>query len=216
MNGYLAWDRRTRVVFRATTHQALWAYLRRQSALELPEVVLMGVAERVTAPNLRRRVARLKSLHAGMHVICAGMRADPKLVTAAAAVGVDAFLLKSEVVQQIAWAVVHATNYDLVLSPGVAAACIQSQQPRVRQATILPARRLYPQLSGRIRQALELCVVEGMPAHLASDEMGVSLHTIRSYVKEGYRILEEQDDTVYPIGMTPRERAFMRYTALVT
>ena len=216
MNGYLAWDRRTRVVFRAATHQALWAYLRRQSALELPEVVLMGVAERASAPNLRRRVARLKGLRAGMHVICAGLRADPTLVAAAAAAGVDAFLLKSEVIQQIAWAVVHATNYDLVLSPGVAAACSQSQQPRVRQATTLPARRLYPQLSGRIRQALELCVVEGMPAHLAADEMGVSLHTIRSYVKEGYRILEEQDETVYPIDMTPRERAFMRYTALVT
>lgn len=216
MNGYLAWDRRTRVVLRAATHQALWAFLRRQSVLELPEVVLMGVAERARAGNLRRSVARLKALCDGIHVICACLRADPTLVAAASVAGVDAFLLKSEVVQQIAWAVVHATNHDLVLSPSVAIACRHLQNKRIRNATILPERRLYPQLSNRIRQALELCVVEGMPAHLAADEMGVSLHTIRSYVKEGYRILEEQDDTVYPIDMTPRERAFMRYTALVT
>ena len=216
MNSYLAWDRRTRVVIRAHSHQALWAFLRRQSVLELPDAVLWAVGERAKAANLRRSILRLKEMNPKIHVLCVGMRADPQLVAAAAAVGVDAFLLKSEVVQQIAWAVVYATHYDLVLSPGIVDACRNVPHSRIRQATLLPPRRLYPELSDRIRQALELCVVEGMPAHLAADEMGVSLHTIRSYVKEGYRILEEQDDTSYPMDMTPRERAFMRYTALVT
>jgi hypothetical protein len=53
-----------------------------------------------------------------------------------------------------------------------------------------------------------------MPAHLAADEMGISLHTIRGYIKEGYRILEAYDDREYPLDMTPQERAFMRFTAL--
>ena len=44
--------------------------------------------------------------------------------------------------------------------------------------------------------------------------MGISLHTIRGYIKEGYRILESYDDTDYPVDMTPQERAFMRFTAL--
>jgi hypothetical protein len=51
-----------------------------------------------------------------------------------------------------------------------------------------------------------------MPAHLAADEMGISLHTIRSYIKEGYRILEAYDETPYPTDMSPQERAFMRLT----
>jgi hypothetical protein len=53
-----------------------------------------------------------------------------------------------------------------------------------------------------------------MSAELAADEMGISPHTVRSYVKEGYRILEAYDDTVYPPDMSPQERAFMRFTAL--
>jgi hypothetical protein len=42
--------------------------------------------------------------------------------------------------------------------------------------------------------------------------MGISLHTIRSYIKEGYRILEAYDDMEYPVDMSPQERAFMRLT----
>lgn len=53
-----------------------------------------------------------------------------------------------------------------------------------------------------------------MPAQLAADEMGISLNTVRSYIKEGYRILEAYDDTTYPDEMSPAERAFMRLTSL--
>jgi hypothetical protein len=42
--------------------------------------------------------------------------------------------------------------------------------------------------------------------------MGISLHTVRSYIKEGYRILEAYDETEYPVDMSPQERAFMRIT----
>jgi hypothetical protein len=37
---------------------------------------------------------------------------------------------------------------------------------------------------------------------------------VRSYIKEGYRILEAEDDTVYPPEVSPAERAFLRYSAL--
>jgi len=53
-----------------------------------------------------------------------------------------------------------------------------------------------------------------MPAQLAADEMGISPHTIRSYIKEGYRILEAHDNSEYPEDMGPIERAFMRFTAV--
>ncbi|HPV07342.1 MAG TPA: hypothetical protein PLD57_09725, partial [Aggregatilineales bacterium] len=44
--------------------------------------------------------------------------------------------------------------------------------------------------------------------------MGVSVSTVRSYIKEGYRILEAEDDTIYPMDASPAERAFLRYTML--
>jgi DNA-binding NarL/FixJ family response regulator len=78
----------------------------------------------------------------------------------------------------------------------------------------LPGRRHYERLTPRIEQALWLCVVEGLPAELAAEEMGVSVSTVRSYIKEGYRILESEDDTPFPISVSPAERAFLRFTAL--
>jgi DNA-binding NarL/FixJ family response regulator len=145
-------------------------------------------------------------------VICLARVADARLVDAAADAGARGYLLKSEVGMQIAWAIVYALDHDFIISPAIEQASEQIFNTRLIHATVLPGRREYPELTERIRQAIELCVVEGMPAHLAADEMGISLHTIRSYIKEGYRILEAYDETEYPVDMSPQERAFMRLT----
>jgi len=115
---------------------------------------------------------------------------------------------------QIAWAVVFALEHDFLITPGVARSAKHIPSNRVYDAAVLPEQREYPEMTDRIRQAIRLCVIEGMPAHLAADEMGISLHTIRGYIKEGYRILESYDQQEYPTDMTPQERAFMRFTAL--
>jgi len=114
---------------------------------------------------------------------------------------------------QIAWAIVYALDHDFTVSGSILRQPVD--HARLRDAAVLPKQRQYPELTGRIRQAIELCVIKGMPAQLASDEMGISLHTIRSYIKEGYRILEAYDETKYPDDMSPQERAFMRLTSFV-
>ena len=114
----------------------------------------------------------------------------------------------------IAWAIVYTLDKDFVVTQHVAEECADLFNRRVSRAAILPGKRDYPELTDRIQQAIRLCVIEGMPAHLAADEMGISLHTIRGYIKEGYRILESYDEYEYPVDMTPQERAFMRFTAL--
>ncbi|MEO1646007.1 MAG: hypothetical protein AAFR67_12535, partial [Chloroflexota bacterium] len=105
---------------------------------------------------------------------------------------------------------------DFVITQDVGRLITETRNRRVYAADILPEQRDYPEMTDRIRQAIRLCVIEGMPAHLAADEMGISLHTIRGYIKEGYRILESYDQHEYPTDMTPQERAFMRFTALST
>jgi DNA-binding NarL/FixJ family response regulator len=122
-------------------------------------------------------------------------------------------LLKGDVRLQIAWAIVYALNHDFIITGTVARASEGMFHHRIFHAKTLPEPRDYPELTDRIKQAIKLCVVEGMPANLAADEMGISLHTIRGYIKEGYRIMEAYDETEYPVDMTPQERAFMRFTA---
>jgi two-component system NarL family response regulator len=213
INSYLAWDRRTRVTFLAETPESMWDCLSKTAAAELPDVVLLDAPHVGGADALSRTINRLSQRIPNVKVLCMGQTADTTLVEAAAAAGARGFLLKGEVRSQIAWAIVYALEHDFVVTQGIAKLTGQMFNSRVFHATALPRQREYPELTDRIRQAIELCVVKGMPAHLAADEMGISLHTIRSYIKEGYRILEAYDETEYPHDMSPQERAFMRITS---
>ena len=213
VNGFLAWDRRTRVTHLSETLDDLWSYLERTASPEYPDVVLLAVDHLGHPGMLRDVLDRLRARVPGVRVICLEQVADPAMVEAAAEAGAAGFLLKQEVRLQIAWAVVYSLQRDFIVTTGVARACAHAANRRVLHATPLPEMRKYPELTDRIRQAIKLCVVEGMPAHLAAHEMGISLHTIRGYIKEGYRILEAYDETEYPVDMTPQERAFMRFTA---
>ena len=212
VNSYLAWDRRTRVTCLADNVEAMWQYINRTPLAELPDVVLLDADQIGGADALRYHVERLRQKIKDVIVICLARQPDMRLVEAAADSGARGFLLKGEVRLQIAWAIVFALDHDFVITPEIERAAEQVFNSRVHHATTLPKRREYPELTERIRQAIELCVVKGMPAHLAADEMGISLHTIRSYIKEGYRILEAYDETEYPVDMSPQERAFMRLT----
>jgi DNA-binding NarL/FixJ family response regulator len=210
INSYLAWDRRTRVTCMAQSIEAMWKYIERTPLAEQPDVVLLD-PDHVGGPDsLRGMIDRLRKRIVGVMVICLAQLDDVNLVEAAAGAGARGYMLKDEVRSQIAWAIVYAQRYDFLVSPGIHKLHIFNS--RIYHAKPLPPRREYPELTDRIRQAIELCVVNGMPAHVAADEMGISLHTIRSYIKEGYRILEAYDETEYPVDMSPQERAFMRLT----
>lgn len=214
INSYLAWDRRTRVIFSADNYPSLWDYLENVSSAEYPDVVLLDADHLGGADNLRAVIKRLFRYKADLLVVCLAQFTDPQLVHTAAESGARAFLLKQEVRLQIAWAIVYSLDYRFVLTSNLAKACAHLSHDALVNAAILPEQRTYPEMTDRIRQAIKLCVIEGMPAQLAADEMGISLHTVRGYIKEGYRILEAYDETEYPTEMTPQERAFMRFTAL--
>lgn len=214
LNSYLAWDRRTRVIHSAETLDEVWAYINKVSEAELPDVIIVDADHVGGGAPLTVLIQRLKSRVPKIKIICLTQEIDPAVVEAAADAGANAYLLKGETRLHIAWAVVYTLSNDFVVTKAVAKACARSFNNRIFRAVALPERREYPELTDRIRQAIKLCVVEGMPAHLAADEMGISLHTIRGYIKEGYRILESYDETEYPTDMTPQERAFMRFTAL--
>jgi DNA-binding NarL/FixJ family response regulator len=213
VNSYLAWDRRTRVTNLSESMAQMWAYLRSTPLAELPDVILLESDHLGGPAALRDAIQQLKNYIDDLRVICLAQIADADLAEAAAESGASGFLLKGEVRLQIAWAIVYALSRDFIVTQEVATAVANRFNRRLFHASVLPEMRKFPELTDRIRQAIKLCVVEGMPAHLAADEMGISLHTIRGYIKEGYRILEAYDETEYPVDMTPQERAFMRFTA---
>jgi DNA-binding NarL/FixJ family response regulator len=214
INSYLAWDRRTRVTHLSESPEQMWAYIGNTPLAELPDVILLDADHWVDNPRgLAQTIQTLSQRIERVLIICLARRADLRLVEAAADAGARGYLIKHDVRLQIAWAIVYALRHDFVLTATVARAAEGMFHPRIFRARRLPEQRQYPELTDRIRQAIRLCVVEGMPAHLAADEMGISLHTIRGYIKEGYRIMEAYDAREYPVNMTPQEKAFMRFTA---
>jgi DNA-binding NarL/FixJ family response regulator len=214
VNSYLAWDRRTRVVFMAQSPEQMWEQIDNIPVAELPDVVVMDVSHFWDSEKLKETITNLKQRINGVRIVCLAQFIRPVFVQMASDAQVMSYFLKQEVRLQIAWAICYSLDHDFTVTPGIAHACEQVLNSRETAVTVLPKKRDYPELTDRIRQAMTLCVVEGMPAHLAADEMGISLHTIRGYVKEGYRILESHDGSEYPVDMTPQERAFMRFTAL--
>jgi len=213
INSYLAWDRRTRVKYLAETQEDLNRYLTRVALAERPDVLIIDADHMGGPSGLTDQINRARQLVPDLMVICLAQFADPDLIDAAVDANARGILLKGEIRAQLAWAIVYALDRPFIVTAGIASVGERVFSQRLIRPTKLPRQRQYPEMTERIRQAIELCVIKGMPAQLAADEMGISLHTIRSYIKEGYRILEAYDDTEYPVDMSPQERAFMRLTS---
>lgn len=214
ISSYLAWDRRTRVVKLADSLDAVTAYVRETPEIEWPDVVLLDALAANTPAALAEVIHHLEATIPNVMTLVLDRKLNLDTLRAVLDANANGYLLRNDVRIRIAWAIVWAQEHEFVISEDVQAALDQEFDGRLFHAAVLPRQRQYAELPERVRQALQLCVVEGMSAELAADEMGLSPHTVRSYVKEGYRILEAYDDTVYPSDMSPQERAFMRFTAL--
>ncbi len=214
LNSYMAWDRRTRVMYHTDDWQAFKEQLQRTPQAELPDVIVLDIDHFGGAAGVQDTIKLLQSHAPRAHIICLVQLLDASVIEAAAEARARACLLKGDVRQQLTWAVCYAITHEFLITTRIEPLARSARNHRLYRAQVLPPRRDYPEMTERVRQAIQLCVIEGMPAHLAADEMGISLHTIRGYIKEGYRILESYDKDEYPVDMTPQERAFMRFTAL--
>lgn len=214
VNSYLAWDRRTRVVHKTDSIDSVRAYVKSVDASEWPDVVLLDTRAADSTEELAALVLMIEDTIPDVMTLILAREVDMDVIRAVEEARVNGYLLRNEIRIRIASAICWAQEHDFVVTTGVKDALKDEFEGRLFRADVVPEVREYPDLTNRVREALNLAVVEGMSAELAADEMGISAHTVRSYVKEGYRILETYDDTVYPPDLSPQERAFMRITAL--
>lgn len=214
LNSYMAWDRRTRVVSLARSMDQVRAYVRDAPRSEWPDVVLLDAAAADSPSALAQLVQHIEQTIPDVTTLVLDRCLNLETVRAVSHVNANGYLLRDEVQVRINWVIVWALGYDFVVTASVKEALKDEFEGRLFRAVVIPEQRRYPELTDRIREALQLCVVEGLSAKLAADEMGISENTVRSYVKEGYRILEAYDTTVYPPRMSAQEQAFIRFTAL--
>ncbi len=213
ITSYLSWDRRTRVIGSAGTPHEMAADLAEHPEAGRLDAVTLDIGLAADPEDLTALIKRVQQYAPEAAIICLAYNTDPTWIAAARQAGARAYLLRETVGVGVACAVHFALKHDFVVTQEAVEAFYTAHQ-ELFGAEILPQRRQYDRMTPRIEQALWLCVVEGLPAELAAEEMGVSTSTVRSYIKEGYRILESQDDTHYPATISPAERAFLRFTAL--
>src|SRR5690242_11184019 len=70
LNGYLAWDRRTRVTFMTTRLQAFWDYLRESPVAELPDVVVLDADHLGNSDSVRTVLRDLYHIVPDVILIC--------------------------------------------------------------------------------------------------------------------------------------------------
>jgi DNA-binding NarL/FixJ family response regulator len=213
LNSYMAWDRRTRVVGLAESFEQALVVLDDLPRVEHPDAILLD-SDSYDDAELVRVISELRRIVPKLNLICLAHQKRTARVELVYKASGRAYFLRNEVRLLLMNAIIYAMQRTFTVTRGVLEQLQAENAPLAEHVDVLPRPREYPELTERIRQALWLYVIEGMPAQLAADEMGVSPHTVRSYIKEGYRILEAYDDSHYPEDMSPIERAFMRFTAL--
>lgn len=214
LNSYLAWDRRTRVVHLADTLDSVRQYVQAVDQSEWPNVVILDALAAKSPQALAELILHIEDTIPNVMTLVLDREVDLETIRAVEAARVNGYLLRNELRIRIASAICWAQDHDFVVTQSVKDALQDEFEGRLFRAMVVPDRREYPELTDRVRQALNLCVVEGMSAELAADEMGISTYTVRDYIKQGYRILETYDDSLYPPDLSPQEKAYMRITAL--
>lgn len=219
INAYLAWDRRTRVVGKFASLDDFHAAQGAGSLKPQPNIVIIDASDSATAEHLRSAIDALQAAIQKLKIVCLAPFADADYLLAAADSGAIAYLLKADARIHIAWALCHVallTGDDFLISAGVAKAAAKLEHPRLGKARFLAQPRPYKNMTPRIRQAIELYAVEGMPQKLVAHEMDIEVDTVRDYIRQAYDILDalHPDDTAYPLDMHRQEIAFMRITAL--
>jgi DNA-binding NarL/FixJ family response regulator len=211
---YLGWDRRTRAVGQASTLHEMFSSIASEYPQIPPNVVTLDTGLVSSHEELDVCIRLILDRLAETKVICLAPYPDLTMAAAAAKAGACGYLVRSEVGVALASAICFTYKHHFVVTHDVASKLDGEMREWPAHLDILPERRRHPQLTQRLEQALSLCVIEGLPTEIAAGEMGVSTSTVRSYIKEVYRILEAEDDAFYPTSMSPAERAFVRYSAL--
>lgn len=214
LNSYVGWDRRTRVTGMVESWEAAREHLREVPDMEHPDIILLTAESTASGDALGAAMRALNHIAPSAQFVILAHNTDRDYLLGAAKAGAIGYFARNDVGVHIVGALLFARQHPLTVTRNFAPFVADSSEPRVHDAKFLPKEREFPEMTERIRQALWLCVIEGMSAQLAADEMGVSPHTIRSYIKEGYRILKNNDSTQLPENMSPEEQAFMRFTSL--
>lgn len=170
-------------------------YARAEDALvglpdDAPDVVLMDI--KMEGMNGIECVRRLKEKLPLVQVIMLTVFEDSDLIFDALRAGATGYLLKSQPPEKLLEAIRDVVAGGSPMSASIARKVVQLVRASNRVETTGKADRI--ELSDRQRQVLDL-LAAGQPYKLIADNLGVSIHTVRSYLRRTYEKLQVHSRT---------------------
>jgi DNA-binding NarL/FixJ family response regulator len=175
--------------------QFLSQYARAEDALvrlpeERPAVVLMDI--KMKSMNGIECVRRLKETMPDVFVIMLTVFEDDDLIFDAIKAGATGYLLKSQPPAKLAEAIREVMAGGSPMSATIARKVVQLLQSSGNSGKAGAETRML--LSARQREMLDL-LAAGQPYKSIADKMGVSIHTVRSYIRRTYEKLQVHSRT---------------------
>jgi len=155
-----------------------------------PDVVLMDI--KMEGMNGIECVRRLKEKIPLVQIIMLTVFEDSDLIFDALRAGATGYLLKSQPPEKLLEAIRDVVAGGSPMSASIARKVVQLVRASDRSETANIDDRIV--LSERQRQVLDL-LAAGQPYKLIADNMGVSIHTVRSYLRRTYEKLQVHSRT---------------------
>ena len=170
-------------------------YARAEEALarlpsDAPDVVLMDI--KMEGMNGIECVRQLKGKMPAVQVIMLTVFEDVDLIFEALRAGATGYLLKSQPPEKLLEAIRDVVAGGSPMSASIARKVVQLVRQSNRSEKDEPGNRIL--LSERQRQVLDL-LAAGQPYKMIADKMGVSIHTVRSYLRRTYEKLQVHSRT---------------------
>ncbi len=170
-------------------------YARAEDALtglpaDAPDVVLMDI--KMEGMNGIECVRRLKEKMPLVQIIMLTVFEDSDLIFDALRAGATGYLLKSQPPEKLLEAIRDVVAGGSPMSASIARKVVQLVRATNRSESTATDARIV--LSERQRQVLDL-LAAGQPYKLIADNMGVSIHTVRSYLRRTYEKLQVHSRT---------------------
>ena len=164
-------------------------YARAEDALaglptDAPEVVLMDI--KMDGMNGIECVRLLTEKMPKVQIIMLTVFEDSDLIFDALRAGATGYLLKSQPPEKLLEAIRDVAAGGSPMSASIARKVVQLVRQSNRPDKASPNNRIL--LSERQRQMLDL-LAAGQPYKMIADNMGVSIHTVRSYLRRTYEKL---------------------------
>ena len=208
-------DPRTTVIAESSAPSDL---LDKLNGVLIADVLILDVEYWPSEPSIANMITEVKEKLPHASIICLSQYGYPKTVQAVIEGGADGFLVKNEIQMAIVPGIIKSLKCDFVYTPSIKEELRNNRKFNSMESHEIKRWIPNPRLSPQLLQCFWLRVFFGMSTSVTAKEMGITVETVKDYVKRAYGAIEEPwGDKNYLFGvditkLSPQDKAFILFS----